>query len=128
MDFAIGAIIGFLAATILAIVWLLGRRRGAVYTVSEVRTYLEQFLNGEGNPYDWDDFLSIPIKDPYLDSIKNRANRIHGDHPPTEPGHWCSTEGENILKGFIEELKRHEEHSVVPKINQGEQGGGAKGD
>jgi len=109
MQFGYGFVSGFFACFLLAILWLLGRKKGGVsYTVSEVRAYLQQFLEGKGNPYEWDDFLSIPIKDPYLDSIKNRCHRLQGDYPPTEPGHWCSAKGEEILREYIKELKRHE--------------------
>lgn len=108
---------GFVTALVLAVILLVARRRsrGAKITVSEVRDYLEQFLSGEGSPYDWDDFLSIRLSDPYLESIKRRAHRLEGDYPPTEPGHWCSDEGEKILRELIEELKNHEAGSELGK-------------
>jgi hypothetical protein len=111
---------GFLTAAVLALIWLIAGRRGTTRTVSEVREYLEQFLSGEGSPYDWDDFLSISIKDPYLESIKRRAHGLQGRFPPTEPGHWCSAEGEEILRGLIAELKSHETGSN--QLNKNEEG------
>lgn len=109
---------GFVTAIVLALIWFVAGRRGTTRTVSEVRSYLEQFLSGQGNPYDWDDFLSISIKDPYLESIKRRAHRLEGRFPPTEPGHWCSEEGERILRELIEELKNHEAGRSHPKRNE----------
>lgn len=108
MSFTFGFISGFIASLGLALLWMLGRRRGATRTVSEVRRYLEEFLSGKGNPYDWDDFLSISIADPYLDSIRNRSNRLQGLYPPNKPGHWCSPEGEDILRCLIDDLRSHE--------------------
>jgi len=121
MNFALGFSAGFVAAAALATLWLLGRQRGSARSLSEVRAYLEEFLSGKGNPYDWDDFLSISVRDPYLDSIRNRTNRLQGDYPPVEPGHWCSLEGEHILRGFIEELKQHEVSAAQGCTPKGEQ-------
>ena len=121
MEFAFGFLTGFVTAAGLALLWLLGKRRGTESSVPEVRRYLEEFLRGDGNPYDWDDFLSIPIRDPYLDSIRNRSNRLQGDYPPVEPGHWCSPEGEKILRRMIDELKQHEvatPTSIKPEANK----------
>ena len=33
---------------------------------------LERFLAGTENPYDWDDFCSVPLKNAELDSIRER--------------------------------------------------------
>lgn len=120
MNFAFGFIAGFVAAWALALLWLLGRQRGTRRSVAEVSKYLEEFLSGEGNPYEWDDFLSIPVKDPYLDSIRNRSNRLQGDYPPIEPGHWCSPEGEKLLRSMIDELRHHELCHHPPAKSKGE--------
>lgn len=122
MNFVFGVIVGFVVAAAMALFWLLGRQRGMRRTVPEVRKYLEEFLSGEGNPYDWDDFLSISVRDPYLDSIRNRSNRLQGDYPPIEPGHWCSPEGEKLLRSMIDELRQHEANHHPSSKSQGESG------
>jgi hypothetical protein len=38
-----------------------------------------------------------------------------------EPGHWCSPEGEHLLRGFIEELRQHEDSSAQKSEREGEQ-------
>ena len=45
-------------------------------TAEEVVDYLEDFINGTGSDWDWDDFVSIPIADPALDTIRERASRF----------------------------------------------------
>lgn len=45
-------------------------------TPEEVVQYLRDFLNGTGDPWDWDDFVSIPIADPRLEDIRRRAARL----------------------------------------------------
>lgn len=42
----------------------------------EVARYLRDFLNGTGGPCDWDDFTSIPVADPRLDDLRERASML----------------------------------------------------
>ena len=42
-------------------------------SADEVAQYLRDFLNGTGGDWDWDDFISIPIADPRLEDIRERA-------------------------------------------------------
>lgn len=37
---------------------------------------LSEFISGSGNERDWDDFTSLSLKDPNLDSIRRRALAI----------------------------------------------------
>ena len=39
-------------------------------TPEQVADYIENFLDGKGGPWDWDDFISFAINDPYLDQIR----------------------------------------------------------
>jgi hypothetical protein len=39
----------------------------------EVAHLLRDFHDGTGDGYDWDDFVSVPIADPRLESIRERA-------------------------------------------------------
>jgi hypothetical protein len=51
-------------------------------TAAEVATYLRDFIEGTGGKWDWDDFTSIPIKDPELDRIRREAAEL--DLPITD--------------------------------------------
>ncbi|MDP4540056.1 hypothetical protein Q9K01_10500 [Qipengyuania sp. DY56-A-20] len=44
-------------------------------TPEEVVGYLREFIDGTGGEWDWDDFVSIRIADPHLDSIRERASK-----------------------------------------------------
>lgn len=46
--------------------------------------YLEKFIAGEEGGWDWDDFCSIPLTDPRLDDIRERACRFGSPSPLTE--------------------------------------------
>jgi hypothetical protein len=45
-------------------------------TPEEVESFLSDFIAGVGQPYDWDDFTTIPIADPGLEAIRSRAADI----------------------------------------------------
>lgn len=46
-------------------------------TDEDVISYLESHLAGDGGPWDWDDFTSIPITDPYLDDTRAVASALN---------------------------------------------------
>ena len=62
----------------------------------EVAEALRNFLRGGGDPWDWDDFTSVPIKDPVLESIRRRAAAI--DLP-------ASAESLGLLKTLLGEAE-----------------------
>lgn len=45
-------------------------------TPEEVAAYLRDFIGGSGDERDWDEFVSIRITDPRLDSIRKRASQF----------------------------------------------------
>lgn len=51
---------------------------------SKVATYLRDFIEGGGGAWDWDDFTSVPIRDPRLEDIRRKAAAI--DVPVTDEG------------------------------------------
>ncbi|MGH6614186.1 hypothetical protein [Sphingomonas sp.] len=50
--------------------------RPANLSADEVADHLRDFLDGAGDDYDWDDFISIPTADPALESIRSRAAQL----------------------------------------------------
>lgn len=42
-------------------------------TAEEVVRYLRDFIDGTGGDWDWDDFESVPIRDPELERIRQEA-------------------------------------------------------
>jgi len=55
---------------------LLGLKTSADLTAQDVESYLRDFLQGTGGDWDWDDFTSIPISDPSLESIREEAASV----------------------------------------------------
>lgn len=80
-------------------------------TREAVATTIENFLNGVGGPWDWDDFISFPITDPRLDEIRERCNALSAEFPSTEPGHYCGPDGFEVMRGFVRGLRKPAEPS-----------------
>jgi hypothetical protein len=74
-------------------------------TSSDVAAEIEAFVNGSGGPWDWDDFISIPIKDTKLDQIRQRCGRLPDEFPPTEAGQYCGAEGLAVLRSILSDLR-----------------------
>ncbi|MEA3037691.1 MAG: hypothetical protein QOE79_204 [Sphingomonadales bacterium] len=71
-------------------------------SAEEVADYLRDFLDGEPGVRDWDDFTSVPCRDPGLDGIRKRAAAV--PLPLDE-------EGAAVLRGLLadaEALAREE--------------------
>ena len=69
---------------------------------SEIAQVIENFLSGKGGRLDWDDFISIPIKnDPELNAIRIRCAELPDSYPPDLPGHYCSDEGIGVLQSVL---------------------------
>ena len=73
------------------------------YTRAEVAIIIEQFLNGTGGPWDWDDFTSIRIDDPELDAIRRRCGELYDE--PNHPGQYCGPDGVAEMRRMIEHLR-----------------------
>ncbi len=74
---------------------VLGRKRTADLTAADVESYLEDFVEGRGADFDWDDFTTIPITDPALNAVRERAASI--PLPRTE---GSRTEARHLLQEF----------------------------
>jgi hypothetical protein len=59
---------------VIGIAWMRGR--AVDRTPDEVAKYLRDFIEGTGGDWDWDDFTSVPIKDPALERIRQEAESV----------------------------------------------------
>jgi hypothetical protein len=73
-------------------------------TSNEVVAIIGRFLDGTGGKYDWDDFTSIPIREPVLDGVRRTCRELWLHHPPIQNGHYCSEEGLEILRALVRDL------------------------
>lgn len=85
---------------------LLARRSGPRMSVPDVALVIDHFVMGESGEWDWDDFISAPIDDPRLDSIRERCARLDEEFRPTRSDAYCGDEGLEVLRQFVRELRR----------------------
>jgi hypothetical protein len=74
-------------------------------TSKDVRDILVRFLDGTATPYEFDDFVSVPIEDPRLDAISKRCDGLRTEFPPEVSGHYCGEGGVEVMRQFIRELE-----------------------
>ena len=77
-------------------------------TRAEVAKAIEDFLEGTGQPWDWDDFTSVRISDSSLESIRQRCAQLDLEFPPEESGQYCGPAGFEVLRGFVRELRAND--------------------
>jgi hypothetical protein len=75
----------------------------AHYTKAEVAEIIEQFLDGTGGDWDWDDFTSFRIADPELDAIRVRCGQLYDE--PNYPGRYCGPDGLAEMRRIVEQLR-----------------------
>ena len=100
-----------LAAVIalIAVVFILGSRTSALdharFTEAEVEAALAEVVSPASEYHDaWDLFLSWPIGEPYLESIRQRCLAIvKNDDPPR--GRDISYGAERQIKALLDELR-----------------------
>jgi hypothetical protein len=75
-------------------------------TAAEVADVIERFLDGSGgDPWAWDDFISIPLKDPDLEAVRRRCASIGDEFPPDTPSAYCSPRGMEVLRSIAARLR-----------------------
>ena len=81
---------------------MIGKRLGR----QDVAHILEEFLEGRGGPWDWDDFISVgKVADERLKQIQRHVNLLSEECPPETPGEYCSEQGREVIRRFIAELR-----------------------
>jgi len=72
----------------------------------EVAQILENFLEGTGGPWDWDDFISVgDVADERLRQIQQHVNLLSEEFPPEKPGEFCNQQGRDVIRSYIVELR-----------------------
>jgi hypothetical protein len=84
--------------------WL-ARRAGPRMSRAAVASTIESFLEGAGGPWDWDEFLSVPIGEPDLDKIRLRCAHLGEEFPPDRSGRFCGEGGIQVLRELVSQLR-----------------------
>ena len=105
----IAAIVLYFVLFILLVQWMLKHffpDDGGVDVSKEyVADTIEAMIDGSSQGWDWDDFVSVPIKDPYLDGIRQRCARWPEEYPADRKADYCGPEGVEIMQSYVAELR-----------------------
>jgi hypothetical protein len=73
----------------------------------DVARILQNFLDGTGADWDWDDFISATrFEDSQLEQIRVRCALLDQEFPPTIRGCYCNEQGLEVIRGYIRELTK----------------------
>jgi hypothetical protein len=72
----------------------------------EVAQVLEDFLDGKGTRWAWDDFtLGMSFEDKHLEDIRIRCVGLSQEFPPNNLNEYCNEQGRNVIRGYIIQLR-----------------------
>jgi hypothetical protein len=72
----------------------------------EVAQTLEDFLEGKGGRWAWDDFtLGMSFEDKHLEEIRVRCVGLSKEFPPDHPNEYCNEQGRDVLREYIKDLR-----------------------
>jgi hypothetical protein len=72
----------------------------------EVAQTIERFINGAGDPWEWDDFISVGWSDLLIEEVRKECAELSKTFPGTKETEYCSEEGMRILAKLAERLRR----------------------
>jgi hypothetical protein len=81
-----------------------------------VEKYLRDFVERTGGNYDWDDFISIPCRDPKLEEIRRFCGSADRLFPPREKDHYCSEAGVQTMRAIQQRLQREIATEANPDV------------
>jgi hypothetical protein len=74
----------------------------------EVASIIQDFLDGTGDRWAWDDFISISrrqFRDEYLSNVRFQCDMMPLWHPSTKLGQYCSDDGLWLLQRIVDDLR-----------------------
>ena len=74
-------------------------------TPEDVANTIEGFINGIGDQWTWDGFISIRLSDPELEAIRQRCVSIRDEFPPSDPRAYCSDAGFAKMRQIVQDLR-----------------------
>jgi hypothetical protein len=75
---------------------------------ADVAQILEDFLEGRGSRWAWDDFTQgSPLEDERLEQVRRRCAHLSQEFPPHNSREYCNEQGRDVIRGYITELRAH---------------------
>ena len=73
-------------------------------TKESIARTIAAFLGGKGDPQDWNNFVTYPLKDPGLESVRKECFEIDVAHSRKKPQEWCNQERVAQLRRILARL------------------------
>ena len=74
---------------------------------AELADVIERFVSGDCGPREWDDFVSISVKeDSEAETLRLEAAATAEDYPSDSPTVWCSAAGVLRLLEIAAQLRK----------------------
>lgn len=67
---------------------------------------IERFVNGPIGNWEWDDFISLPSREPSAEAVRRDAACTRDDFPPNHRGEWASGAGMKRLLEIAERARK----------------------
>ena len=106
-----GGIVLLLALLALFLLFRPLSKRKRKRTKAEVARAIEAFILGNEQPavgqcpYEWDEFISVPIANPELENIRIRCAQLPEEFPSTTPQTYCNPQGIQVLRDYAKQLR-----------------------
>ncbi len=71
----------------------------------EAAETIERFVEGRSDAYEWDDFISRPADDPFIEKIRAECAELPTRFPATMPSEYCNEAGAFRLKELAAHLR-----------------------
>jgi len=75
-------------------------------SIEEITKLIADFIEGKGGPYDWDDFVTLPLQNPDREKIRKECFEIYHNYPSKKKTEWCSEEGMQQLRKLYAQLSK----------------------
>lgn len=88
-------------------------------TYLEVAKTLEDFVEGTGGKWDWDDYITATTfpDDPYLQEVQSRMVNLSGEFPAGPHAGYCGVDGFEVIRGYVRDLRNQAaKFEIEPEI------------
>jgi hypothetical protein len=88
-------------------------------TYLEVANTLEDFVEGTGGKWDWDDYITATTfpDDPYLQEVQSRMVNLSGEFPAGPHAGYCGVDGFEVIRAYVRDLRNQAaKFEVEPEI------------
>ena len=82
-------------------------------TARKIAEIIEAFISDTGGEWDWDDFVSVRLKNKKLEEVRKKCAELPQKYPPKEKGQYCCDEGVDILRNIVIELRESQSERAV---------------